>query len=376
MTEIYLIRHTQTEGNRFRMVQGFWDGEVSRQGFRQIEALARRFAEIPVDAVYSSDLTRAMLTAEAAARRDRLPIRTNKALRELNAGPWEQQFFGNVAYEDPALTDRFIYDAENWSLEGAETFQQVRTRALRALEEIARENDGKTVAVVSHGATIRCMLSGITGIPLSDVEHLPIFRNTAVSKLLWDGEKFSIVFLNDDSHVPENLKSSWTVTSDLRDTLFRPQEDRAYYERCYEDAWLFAHGDLQGFSAESYYTAACRHHGKAPGSVLRLWQREEPAGLVDLDPGRGAKDGAGWISLLYLEPLFRGRGYGIQLLARAVHFYRRQGRSCLRLQVAESNRAARDFYAREGFRQTGEQEALTGKLLLLECPLHAVRHLR
>ena len=373
MTEIYLIRHTQTEGNRHRMFQGFWDGEVSRQGFRQIEALARRFADIPVDAVYSSDLSRAMLTAEAVARRDRLPIRTNPALRELNAGPWEQQFFGNVTYETPELTDLFLYDAENWVLEGAETFGQVRIRALRALEEIARENDGKTIAVVSHGVTIRCMLSGITGIPLSDVEHLPIFRNTAVSKLLWDGQRFSIIFLNDDSHVPDSLKSSWTGTSDLRDTRFRPAEDRAYYERCYADAWQFSHGDLWGFSAESYYAAACRHDKKTPGAVMRIWQQEEPAGLVDLDPVRGEKDGAGWISLLYLEPAFRGKGYGIQLLARAVHFYRRRGRSSLRLHVAESNRTAQAFYEREGFRQTGEQEGAAGKLLLLECPLRSVR---
>ena len=376
MTEIYLIRHTQTEGNRFRMIQGFWDGEVSRQGFRQIEALAGRFADIPVDAVYSSDLTRAMLTAEAAAHRDRLPIRTHPALRELNAGPWEQQFFGNIAHENPALADRFIYDAENWSLEGAETFRQVRERALRTLEEIARENDGKTIAVVSHGATIRCMISGITGIPLTDVERLPVFRNTAVSRLRWDGERFSIVFLNDDSHVPENLKSSWTATSDLRDTRFRPEEDRDYYERCYADAWLFAHGDLRGFSAASYYAAACRHHRKMPGTVLRIWLREEPVGLVDLDPVREAENNAGWISLLYLEPAFRGKGYGIQILARAVDFYRRQGRESLRLLVAESNRTARAFYEREGFRQIGGQDATTGRLLLLESPLRSVKQLR
>ena len=375
MTEIYLIRHTQTEGNRYRMFQGFWDGEVSRRGFCQIEALAQRFADIPVDAVYSSDLTRAMLTAEAAARRDRLPIRTDRALRELDVGPWEQQFYGNIAHKTPALTDRFMYDSENWFLEGAETFGQVRARALRALEKIARENDGKTVAVVSHGVTIRCMLSGITGISLSDVERLPIFRNTAVSKLRWDGQRFSTVFLNDDSHVPDSLKSSWTVTSDLRDALFRPEEDRAYYEHCYADAWMFSHGDLQGFSAASYYAAACRHHRKTPGSVLRIWLGEEAAGLVDLDPAREAENNAGWISLLYLEPDFRGKGYGIQLLARAVDFYRRQGRRSLRLLTAESNRTAQAFYEREGFRQIGSQNAPAGKLKLMECPLRPVRHL-
>ena len=45
MTEIYLIRHTQAEGNRYRMMQGFWDGEVTALGRRQAEALGRRFAD-------------------------------------------------------------------------------------------------------------------------------------------------------------------------------------------------------------------------------------------------------------------------------------------------------------------------------------------
>jgi probable phosphoglycerate mutase len=148
--------------------------------------------------------------------------------------------------------------------------------------------------------------------------------------------------------------------------LFSPAEDRAYYERCYADAWMFSHGDLRGFSAATYYTAACRHHGQQPGSVLRIWLHGEPAGLVDLDPVREAENKAGWVSLLYLEPAFRGKGHGLQLLERADRFYRLQGRQSLRLLVAESNRTARAFYEREGFRRIGEENGSTGKLLRLE----------
>ena len=122
MTEIYLIRHTQAEGNRYRMMQGYWDGEVTALGLRQADALGRRFAKLPLDAVYSSDLTRAVLTAEAAACGSGCLVQKREALRELNIGPWERQFFGNLSYEEPELTDRFIHDAENWELPGAESF--------------------------------------------------------------------------------------------------------------------------------------------------------------------------------------------------------------------------------------------------------------
>lgn len=369
MTEIYLIRHTQAEGNRYRMMQGFWDGEVTEAGRRQIEALAGRFSSIPLDAVYSSDLRRAVLTAEAAARRDRLPVQTRTALRELNIGPWEQKFFGNVCHAEPELSHTFMFDAENWSLEGAETYAQVRERAMRELRRIASENDGKRVAVVSHGVTIRCMLSDITGIPLSDTGALPICRNTAVTHLFWDGARFTPDYINDVSHLsPEDLVS-WKSIGDVRDEIFRPEADRTYYEACYADAWRSAHGDLRQFSAETYYRAARRHHAAAPGSVLRLYEGEEPIGLVDLDPERDASDGAGWISLLYLKESHRNRGYGIQVLARPIFFYRELGRRSLRLQVAEENAIACSFYRREGFRQIGEQKGLEGMLLLMERPL-------
>ena len=86
MTQIYLIRHTQAEGNRYRMMQGHWDGDVTPLGVKEIEALSVRFRDIPVDAVYSSDLTRAVLTAEGVARSKGLPVHQDVRLRE-----WAEQ---------------------------------------------------------------------------------------------------------------------------------------------------------------------------------------------------------------------------------------------------------------------------------------------
>lgn len=366
MTEIYLIRHTQAQGNRYRMMQGSWDGEITELGRQQIEALAERFSTIQVDAVYSSDLSRAIRTAEAAARHGGLPIQTRTALRELDVGPWEKCFFGNVRHAQPELARRFLEDAGNWRMEGAETCGEVRERALAELRKIAEENEGKTVAVVSHGITIRCIMSGITGISLADREHLPIFRNTAVTKLLWDGGMFHVEYMNDTSHLPENEQSSWSTAKDLRDEAFDPVRDRAYYEACYADAWQAAHGSLRGYRPDPYYQAAVRHHRLRPGSVLRMYHGDEPVGLVDLDPERGADQGTGWISLLYLKESCRNQGYGIQLLARAIFFYQALNRSRLCLQVAEENRIACAFYEREGFHRIEEQKTPTGRLAIME----------
>ena len=101
MTEIYLIRHTQAQGNRYRMMQGSWDGEITELGRQQIEALAERFSTIQVDAVYSSDLSRAIRTAEAAARHGGLPIQTRTALRELD----EEDLSGDTIDETNGYTE-------------------------------------------------------------------------------------------------------------------------------------------------------------------------------------------------------------------------------------------------------------------------------
>ena len=366
MKEIYLVRHTQAEGNRYRMLQGSWDGRVTKLGKRQVEALAVRFKDIPVEEVWSSDLKRAVQTADAAARWKGLPINTSAALRELDIGPWERKFFGNVMHDHPVVGRQFIFDPENFYLEGAETYGQVRERALEGLTRICTGSEAKIIAVFTHGVAIRCIMSGITGIPLNDVTNLPIFKNTAVSKLLWDGETFAVCYMNDYSHLSQADQTAWSIVRDIRDECFRPGIDRIYYETCYADSWMSVHGSLEDYSAAVYYNAALRHHAAHPGAVMRLYQLEEPVGLIDLDTERGAEEDIGWVSLLYLKDSYRNKGYGIQLLGRAEMLYEDLGRNRLQLQVSEKNGIARAFYIREGFRTVGETDTTDGKLLLME----------
>ena len=372
MTEIYLIRHAQAEGNRYRIMQGHWDGGVTALGRQQIELLAERFAGIPVDAVYSSDLYRTRLTASAVTRWASLPLHTDKRLREINVGPWETAFFGNVSHAQPELAARFAHDPDSFYLEGAETYAQVGARAIEALTEIARANPGRTVAVASHGVTIRCVLSRITGINLREEQALPFCGNTGVSRLLWDGEHFRLDYYNDLSHLAPLGQPAWGRSANLRHERFDPASDPDFYRACYADAWQTAHGDLEGFSAPVYLRAAREHYRADPDSVLRMLLGEETVGLLDMDPRRGASFGYGWISLLYLLPAYRHQGYGVQVLGRALRKFGTLGREALRLNVAASNKDALAFYEREGFVCLRREDGAEG-LLLLERKLREAR---
>lgn len=367
MTEIYLIRHAQAEGNLYRMMQGHWDGSVTALGMKQIDALAERFRTVHVDALYSSDLYRTRLTASAVTRYHRgLPMQLRPTLREINVGAWEARFFGDVAYESPEKMHDFLFEPEKWHVDGAETYAEVERRAYAELLKIAEENDGKSVAVVSHGVTILCLLSKILGVPLGDKEKLPISGNTAVTLLNFSDGVFTPVYVNDMSHLAALPVRAWQKTPGLRGEAIDPRLEADYYRHCYTDAWFAAHGDIAGFTAEPYLAAAIKHHEFDKSSIIKIYDNETPAGLVDLDTARGAHAGYGWISLLYLAPEYRGLGCGIQLLGRAIVHYEALGRRSLRLHVADDNTAALEFYRRCGFEELGSEPGGSSRLLLME----------
>ena len=241
-------------------------------------------------------------------------------------------------------------------------------RAYPALVEIAEKHPGQSLVLTSHGVTIRCLLCRIGGIDLRDNERLPIFMNTGVARLLYDNGSFTIDYANDFSHLSPELQHGMKGP-DLRHEFIDPGLEGDYYKSCYEDAWLAAHGSLSGFVGDTYLSSAEEHHEADPEAVQRLYYNDEPAGLLDLDTRRGSHAGYGWISLLYLEPEFRHRGCGVQLLSRAMLKYESMGRRALRLHVAESNAEALSFYRRWGFKELSWEQGAGGRLMLMEKKL-------
>ena len=168
--------------------------------------------------------------------------------------------------------------------------------------------------------------------------------------------------------------SPWGKTPELRAEPLDPDKDAEYYTACYADAWKAAHGSLAHFSPEPYLRCAREHCRETPNAVMKLYYKDEPAGLVDLDTARGAHAGYGWISFLYLKPEYRGRGCGVQLIGRAIFLYDRLGRHSLRLHVAEDNKTAVDFYQKNGFQLLSWEDNAAGRLLLMEKKLEDHRH--
>lgn len=374
MTKVYLIRHAEAEGNLYRRIQGWYDGLITENGRRQIQALQERFRGIPVDAVYSSDLQRTRTTAGAVYLPKKLPLFTDVALREVHMGWWEDRPWAEIRRTDQEEFSQFRAASPAWKVSGGESLDEVRQRVGRELQKLAVRHEGQTIAVFSHGTAIRNALTWLEGKPVEACLGRPHGDNTAVSLLEFHGDAARIVFENDNSHLPAELSTlhqqKWTEQGpQTADLWFRPldfsTEDTLYaYAR--RDAWTAVHSSLEGFQEAAYLRDAGRLSRKDPENVLCAMLDEHVAGIVQLDPEQDAEKSAGAIPFCYMLPAYRYQGLGVQLLGQAVSAYRLLGRDVLRLRCAQDNGPGQRFYRKHGFHKTGEIPGAVGKLDVLE----------
>lgn len=377
VTKLYLIRHAEAEGNLYRRLQGWYDSVITENGYRQIAALAERFRDVPVDAVYASDLFRTRATASAIYAPKGLRLNARRALREIDVGEWEDDPFALVVRRDPKEFARFNSNDPAFRCGGSETFAQVRERVSNAVLNIAREHPGQTVAVFSHGVAIRNALAKFMGYSIEETaEKVHHGDNTAVALLEIENGKADVVFYNDNSHLSEEISTFarqawWKKTGNILDAnlWFRPLDmarDSRFYYAAREEAWLDIHGSMLHFDGDGFLGDAIAQAKYDPRSVMQVMLGDKPAGLLQLDLRRDAHKGVGNIPFFYMLPEFRKRGLGVQLLGQAVSTYRPLGRKYLRLRCAPDNHMAQRFYQRYGFNKIGEAPGSRVPLDLME----------
>lgn len=376
MTRIYLIRHAQSEGNLYRRVLGWYDGHVTETGRRQMAALETRFREVPLDAVCSSDLSRAMETALALTVPKGLELHPDPAFREVHLGELTNIPYGDFLYHSPSLYNAFFSYSPQWAPEGGETFRQVAERMLSAFSRIAADHPEKTLAVVSHAMAIHCLQAALRGKEPHEVPQLPLGENTSVSCYDVQGNKLRILFENDASHLPVQLTAAglqggrgtpplvWFRAMDLS-----RESDAKFYLAARQDAWETVHGSLRGFGGPGFLDEAREQLQWDRHALQQVMLRGRGIGLLQLDILQGAGDGVGHIPFLYLRPDYRRQGIGPQLLGQAVSVYQPMGRRRLRLLCDPANEPAQRFYRRYGFVKKGQAPGALGPLDLLEMPL-------
>ena len=349
MTNIFLIRHAEAEGNIYRRGNGHYNGLVTERGYKQVERLRARFEDIQIDAVYSSDLSRASDTAKAVSVPRGLDINKTEMLREVNLGEWEDVAWGDIEYSYSEMSDKFSNDPALWSVSGSEPYEDVKDRMYKFMTEAAERHNGETIAVVSHGFAIRSLMCLLEGIPSSETAKMPYFDNTAVTGITYDNGKFAVEHPGCVSHLDKEHSTlahqTWWRTELRRNTenlRFIPLNEVACSDL------------LRIFRAK----AGARAHVDRQYAAFLV---DEPIGIVGIDTTKDSKYGTGWISYIHVVPVHRDKNFATQLLGLAVSDFRKLKREKIRIEIPSGSLGI-NFMIRCGF----EVLDVTDQLCLME----------
>lgn len=205
MTTLILIRHAQSEANEHDIIAGHSHYPLTALGRKQADITGKYVAEnFKIDKIYSSDLLRAYETACGVSRYlDMMPIHTDIGLREINVGKWEGATFTQMAEDFPGEYDVWVNDHENCRCPEGESIKELFVRTNETLKRIARENEGKTVAVVYHSTHIRSLITYVRDGNLANLSTTKWPSNCSVSILKCDGESFSFELCDYAEHLSE-----------------------------------------------------------------------------------------------------------------------------------------------------------------------------
>ena len=167
MTELLLVRHGETDWNAQRRWQGCDDPPLNAAGIAQAHELAAILEGEEIDALYSSDLRRAMMTAEILAKRLDLDVSPLAELREIDVGSWSGLTRDELEDRFPEQLARHL---ESWGTgwDQGERPEQLTERVVAAAQRMAADHPGRRVLVVAHGGVIRALTAVALSVPFGD----------------------------------------------------------------------------------------------------------------------------------------------------------------------------------------------------------------
>ena len=206
VTKLYLIRHGQSAGNAEGRFGGHGPTPLSKLGEHQAEVTAKLLAKEGVTAIYSSDLHRAIQTAEPLSRLTGIPIIPTTAFRERNVGVLEGLTFDESKQTYPedyyALVNRNVHHV----ITNGESYRHLLRRSTIELWEILRTNIGGRIAIYSHTGAICFLTLHLMGAIRRDTKQTPwiVTSNCGINRFDIRGRNnVRVLALNDTRHLSE-----------------------------------------------------------------------------------------------------------------------------------------------------------------------------
>ena len=168
-TRIYLIRHGETANAGEVCFNGHFDVDLSEKGREQSHLLAKALRNLPIDAVYSSNLKRTQIGAKFIADGHNLKHVPYKELRELAFGDWEGLSVNEVNRKYPGKLKERLQNIELFQVEGGESFFQLKDRVIPKFKSILANHPSDNIVILCHGGVIRTILAYILEISVKNL---------------------------------------------------------------------------------------------------------------------------------------------------------------------------------------------------------------
>ncbi len=201
--ELIIVRHGQSEGNRDRRFTGHGPSPLTERGREEARATAKSIAQKPIDALFSSDLPRAVQTAEPIAELTQMAIVQDPMLREKNFGDLTGMSFAELEAKHPSVWHGLLGRDPHFQPPGGESHAQCRTRMSAFLEGIYQRHASGRVVLVTHGVAINHLLYSLMSTPIDEPPAM-VFQidNCSIQRAeRQPGGFVRIVCINDRAHL-------------------------------------------------------------------------------------------------------------------------------------------------------------------------------
>ena len=200
MSRLILVRHGRTKLHHDERFWGKTDVELSDTGIMQAEQLRDRLAKEKINAIYTSQLSRARVTAEIIAAKHGVNVQTCSDLNECNFGFVEGLTFTEIQQLHPELAETLSGFDTLAQFPGGESFTELDERVQSLLPRLTKHKEKETVLIVAHGGTLLLLICHLLEI---DIKNWRKMRLDLASRSIIDTYPQGAILstLNDISHL-------------------------------------------------------------------------------------------------------------------------------------------------------------------------------
>ena len=201
----YIVRHGQTNWNILGKTQGHGNSDLTAKGIEQATELAESIVNYPINYIYSSDLGRAVQTAQILGDKLNIKVEETEALREMGFGEWEGLLIDEIKTNYANVYTTWRNEPHLAQIPGGETLHLIKDRVDSFIQSLNEKYDNKHILLVTHSVTVRVMLLAFLNSGMENIYRIKQ-DNTALNIVEYRDYGPVVIKMNDTSHIKDNQK--------------------------------------------------------------------------------------------------------------------------------------------------------------------------